>query len=297
VRADTLSYAAIPPSRLKALGAESVEKSLAPIPASSLYFAANKERLEAARSAIEATRRKAQKDIADRLREAAIRDVRRIQDAKEQALEEEHRILLDSVFGQLREIFMKYAPQAGIATFELSALVGFPDPDPNSKGEPDADEKVALRRFQRAKSLRAMLASLDRQFFAEFDALLANTEEHLKKSLASLRLELAELLELYMAQAAAEAERLTQQTDQQITAAADVSDVNMPGVRGSRAQISSPGFGPVAAGIPRMDFPRPLETELLIFLETHRYKLSSSPLDPDATNEFISWRRRFVSGN
>lgn len=292
------------PPPLKPPAETGVAKVLSPSPSSlpalsegELYFAANESALERARDTIRKNRERALKEISARLMDVAIADVKRITDARIEALLPKEKVALDGVYGEARSIFLKYALRAGSATFDLAGLVGFPDPDPKSRRIPDASDKEATSRYEKAKALRTKVDSLGRQFYAEFDSKLGAAVAMNRVALYDLKIEMNLLLEQLLADAQLEAERLTEQSTDDVASQSALREVKLK----AEPKVSV-SFSPIATSVhpvnvSNVTIRRSLENELQIFAKVRGYELTSNrSFGKNVTAEFLTWRKQFNLG-
>lgn len=274
-----------------------IRSALPPVPGGQLYFAAGEDALRMARDAVAKNREKAFKQISDRLSDAAVADVKRIMDARLEAMKPEEVASIDAVYSQLRAIFLTYAFRAGSATFDLAGLVGFPDPDPKSKRVPDPSDQYALKRYERAKSLRTTIDTLDRQFYADFDSRLDAVLEKNRQAFEDLKIAMSQLLEQYLEEARLEAARLTEQSTDDVASQVALREVRLKPVPGFSFDVpAGPSLRPIIS-VPAAALTDQVRNDLDIFAGVKGYELTGNrSTGTDVTAEFIRWRRQFQAG-
>lgn len=288
--------APLPPPKPTASKIDASKFSIPSQPKSQLYFAGNEERLREAEAAIRKNREEAFHEIAKRLQDAAYHDVERIFTEAAKDLEPKAAERIDAVYDQLRDIFLRYAFQVGTATFGLANIVGFPDPDPNSKRVPDPSDTTAYRRFTKAKELRKTMNELSASFRREFEGKLSVASSENAAELTALKIEMAKLLEEYLAQAQSEAERLTESSMADIHVSSALKNVPLAALPSYHVDVPASPNPERAPIVKSAQISEPVENELAIFLKVRNYQQARDPQARNVTEEFIAWRKRFRDG-
>ncbi|MGV3614103.1 MAG: hypothetical protein ACO1SV_02105 [Fimbriimonas sp.] len=251
---------------------------------------------------IETQQRKARSDLERRLRAVYADQVRQFDLAVRRELEGARPAAYDEANRRIRALFEAYADRRVPRAYRLYDIVGFPDPNPESKPPRRPLGNVAQRLFDEAKELRAQLAAIEAEYDRDKNAILKDAADSLSgkevEALARIR-ELADRLER---QAAAEALKQVRTSVKdlglQLTNAQPLSlpatpdrTVTIP----AEPPLSPPPQVP-SGGIPsgREDRRQRMERELKIWLGVNRYRLD--PAGTDRTAEFQRWRESHRAG-
>lgn len=120
-----------------------------------------------AEQTIRRSQEKMYQEIRLRLMDAYRADLTLTLDKERQKLEAQFAKDLDSVHADMERRFNALAAKLGPKWNKIAWLVGFPDPDPNSKRKARAGDFDAERRLKLAAELRAEIKLLNEQFTAE----------------------------------------------------------------------------------------------------------------------------------
>lgn len=120
-----------------------------------------------AEQTIRRSQEKMYQEIRLRLMEAYRAELTLTLDKKRQELEAEFAKDLDAVHAEMERRFNALADKLGPKWSKIAWLVGFPDPDPNSKRRARAGDFDAERRLILAAELRAEIKALNEAFTAE----------------------------------------------------------------------------------------------------------------------------------
>lgn len=271
------------------------------LPEQSLYMGAAQDSLDRAREIREKNRDRALREIENRLFEAAKVDAKKVAEDQRTALLPGYNDDLDTVYENARGIFETYAEPAGIYRLRLADTVGFPDPDPDSRRQPDALDRTAVRRFERAKLLRETLTNLSDMFWADFDGSLAAVNDAYRKELASIDVALAVRQDQLIAEAKEKAKEVLASDGEGPGLTAIGMSSNLAAQPAVKATVAGP---PVNVTVPkprRADWrpvqARAVEDELKIWLALNGYELAKKKgAARDATQEFIVWRKGTRTG-
>lgn len=214
------------------------------------------------------------------------------------ALDPERSAALSAAQDRIRERFAVYANERAPRLARLTAIVGFPDPNPNSTPITQELPNYARQILEEANKLRAELRSIDAAYEADVAAILLEVTSEFDEKLAELQAEIA--------RARADAiERAEQGAVQQAQAAYSALQPSLL----KRQTVEVPGAPAETVTIepvPAMPQPPKVESNLLTPLEREAlvrnqlqiwssargYVLSKTPIGArDATEEFIQWRK------
>ncbi|MBX7135643.1 MAG: hypothetical protein K1X67_23495 [Fimbriimonadaceae bacterium] len=281
-------------------GLSSIEV-LPALPASSLYMGAAQESLDQAREIREKNRERALREIENRLFEAAKADAKREADLAKAALLPGYNESLDSVYDGARGIFETYAEPAGVFRLRLAETVGFPDPDPESRRQPDALDRTAVRRFERAKMLRETLDNLSSMFWNDFNATLDSANSDYRQKLAQVDVEFVQKQDRLIAEAKEKAKEVLDSDGEGPGLTALGVTGHLPAQPSATATVKAP---PIPIGTPKPKFPdwksvqtKQLQDELKIWLSINGYRLATKAEGArNATQEFIVWRKGTRTG-
>lgn len=258
--------------------------------------------LERARRIREENKQRAFDEVYRRLRAVAFETARKESESELAALEPGYREAMDGVYLDARPLFERFAQPAFGYRVRLSNLVGFPDPDPKSRRQPDNADDRAKERFEKSKELRGALDELSALFWLEFDRSRVAVESDLSAKKAQIRVKMVERQERLDAEAKAQAREVVnghgnghyQVTTLDLRAELPeqpAAGVNLPGL-GSRSVSTS-----ISSSSWRDAQEKSLQSELQIWAAVHGYRLASSPtLGRDATSEFVVWRKSYRVG-
>lgn len=273
--------------------------SIAPRAGEVVRSANNEARRAAILQLIAENRLIAENDLAERLREAYLAEVDRLESEMLGDLDERRKKLLESTFASLRPIFEEYAQRRTAPLVRLSLYAGFPDPDPNSRRPLPEAEKFALARAKDAVDKRKQLQQIEAWYQAQVEGALQKASDDISEQIVNLRIEL-------------ERQRLDAETRARREAAAQVNtelaDIN-PSLAQSAPLVlkASPGETVrVASGrSPLVISPPPDRSATIlrqareqarldakVWAATEGYRLSESRSAPDKTDEFLAWRRK-----
>jgi exonuclease VII large subunit len=278
---------------------------LPPLPEQVVDVGDNQTRLRQVQEVIARNREQALRQIANRLRESYLQEIRRLERERLAELEPEARAAIEAALARLREIFIAYADERGPLLIRLSLIVGFPDPDPESRVRPTVDTPLARLRFAEAVEFRTQIANLDAQYEASVQRLFTDVADTQAIDVARIRAEIAEMQARADERAREEAFRQVQLEQEQIRSVlADQSAMVVPADPGAAVTIpgSDPPVPPPAVPTPgRAEtlarFREAVENDLQIWAAVRGYTLTTrGAAGRDATSEFIEWRTTRLGG-
>lgn len=267
-----------------------------------LLLGRNQSRLEEAEEALKRNREWAFERLLGRLLRQARADVTNQERARLALLGESSRRELQQAYAEARTIFEQTAEPMGWHRFRLASLVGFPDPDPNSKTEEPADRPVTASRVREARALRSQISDLDARYRQQIEALLSRVSANYEAELTALKVEMTRLLDELSQAAEAEAKRLSISGDASLMDDVREWDTRLDAVPQAESRVTwarpasaSPSTLAVPGEPPSEEI---LEAELQLWAAENRYTLASKPgLAPDLTRNFARWRNAWKAGH
>ncbi len=275
---------------------QTVKSSSVSIPASAprdLYLGANKDRLARAEAVLAENQRLAFKEVSARLKEAFALEIDHIEAEQRRKLKQNEREELAKIYEGLRIVFVEYAQKIGQRRLKLAALVGVPDPDPQSLRPPISRAKESQRRWEEAKSLRGQIKTLDEEFRKEVATRRVVAQTKFNSDLTELAAAISEMRVKRDLEAEAEAVRMTT-TKRNLQIRESIRRESIPAEPGASATLQS--FPPrQSAPQPSQERPMPptARLELDIWLSVKHYQLVGKQAGRDATQEFLAWRKQF----
>jgi hypothetical protein len=202
------------------------------------------------------------------------------------------------------EIFEPYSKQRGPLLSSLALIAGWPDRNPNSKGDPEKMRLIQKNNFEKAKKLRAEVAALDGQFAQDVIEYLSVAQNLSRKRLTEARKLVNDFVIQLSKRADAESKSQIRATPKELDIRlANARTTVLPAVPAQTVEIPAGNPMPPA---PRVTFRgigngteekrRLVEQELQIWLGLHRFKLAKHGQGvPDETDEFKAWRKTLLS--
>jgi hypothetical protein len=262
------------------------------------------ERLQEARQVIRENQRQAYQDLLRAFQRAATREGERLAAQMLLELEPIRLELREQTAERIRSAFEQYAEQKGPLLARLAALVGFPDPDPQSLRQ-STEVRYFPPRHEEAREVRAQLAAVEKKYDAMVAQIMADIQAQFDVDLTRVQAQIEQMRQDLHQQAVAEATRQVQRAQEELTATLVQREiivvppepariVEIPaGQRPERVptlapQIEAePGWGPAEI----------VESDLEIYLAVNGYIRSTTRRGArDVTAEFIEWRRARVAG-
>jgi hypothetical protein len=277
----------------------SLEQTVPPLGETDVFFGSAEERAVAALQVYQQAQREAAQAVLERLRKAYLVEAEQSVAAQEKGVEQDYQKWLDEAVEGLYELFVQYAAEIEPVRYELTQIVGFPDPDPRSLKVPLESNEKAYKSFLRARTLREQIIALEAEYEAEVERRLGALQAARDARLAALATTADELRSDALRRAQAEAEKVTQDARTVLEASALDPEARLPAVPGASASVNS---GPVSVvptpGAPGLRETREdVEAQLHVFLKTYRYRRTrDATLGRNATQEFLEWRRKYMAG-
>lgn len=276
-----------------------VEKAVPGLEETEVYFGSAEERAVEAMKVYADAQERAAQAVLERLRQAYTVEAEATVTAETREAEEEYMDWLDAAVEELYTEFLLHAEKVEPLRFQLTQIVGFPDPDPRSLKVPHESDKEAYKNFLRARALREQIIALQaeyrRKVDEKFDSLLA---AH-RARLAAIASTGESLRSDAIARARADADKVTRDAQAALERTALDTEARLPAVPGSSSSVNS---GPVSvASVPGAEglseTREDLEAQLDVFLKTYRYRRTrDAGLGRNATQEFVEWRRKYMAG-
>lgn len=153
-------------------GLEPAPAELSGVPSQVLQLGAAQARLDAALEVVEESRRQAYAQVLRLLQDAYRAEAQQWAAERLAELGPEMGERYDAALATLAQAFAAYADRRGPKMARLTVLVGFPDPDPEGRRQPDPSSPRAVRSADAAERLRAEIEALDKAFSLEAKRLL-----------------------------------------------------------------------------------------------------------------------------
>jgi hypothetical protein len=214
------------------------------------------------------------------------------------ALNPERDAALAAAQDRIRERFSIYAEERAPKLARLTAIVGFPDPNPASTPSTQEMPEYARRLLEEARQLRADLRSIDAAYEADVAAILQEVTSEYDNKLAELQAQIAR----QRSDAIERAEQNAVRQAQSAYAALQPSllkreTVEVPGTPAKTVTIEPVQAMPEPPKV-ESNLLTPQEREALlkeqltIWSSARGYVLSQTPIGArDATDEFKEWRK------
>jgi hypothetical protein len=252
---------------------------------------------------LEAAQRAAIKQLNARLRALYANEVARYARERLEAGDKvRSKAFADANRALLKE-FLSYADERGPLLSSLAILSGWPDTNPESKGDPSKMRFMAKQNFLEAKRLRGEIAKTDAGFAAKAKGILASAQGVADSDLAQAQIDIEKFRDETNAKADAEAAREVRATPKQLDIRlAGARTMTLPAVPEIRYQLAA---SPSPRAVPQVTFTdignsagerrRQVEQELEIWLGLNRYSLAQSPSGvPNRTDEFKAWQKTYL---
>jgi hypothetical protein len=203
------------------------------------------------------------------------------------------------------EVFQAYGKKRGPLMASLAVIVGWPDPNPKSNGDPSKMGVIQKILFLKAKGLRAQIVDLDQKFSAELNERFAAAQAQSGKDLANAYAAVAAFREQLNKKADAEAAREVRATPKDLDIRlAGARTTVLPALPGRSVKISPGTPMPPPPQVPFMgigngteDRKKLVEQELQSWLGLNHMALAKRGQGaPDVTEEFKAWRKILLSG-
>jgi hypothetical protein len=256
-----------------------------------------------ARATLEANRKKAQRQLEDRLRNVYYDELRKQQETALDEIDPSLAPKFAEAQAQRKAIFDAYATDRGAKMAQLTLLVGFPDPDPNASSPiRETATELAKSRRQKADGLRADIKELDKKYDHDVAVILRQIDAERDKNLTAIQERFSK------ARTDADA-RAKQEAATEMAALREEFGVALSAPR----DIHLPAIPPKAVTSPRLaqasaaPLPTPatspeetrklLEDQIKIWRAVKGYREGkTSRTARDGTEEFLEWRKSRLLG-
>lgn len=205
--------------------------------------------------------------------------------------------LTDDAFARIRLIFEAQADPVGLLRFELTALVGFPDPDPDSAAVPPPNHPPEARRLARAAAIRSQLRVLASQFRNDASSVLLEVASVVGARRSAMLAQLVERRDTLEQALAREAAAILARGDIATVAPEVEREASVPAAEGRHVEGSAPPPTDLAwtPAAPKDVQDQRLRHDLRIWAAQQGVVPTGRRGARDATNEFIEWRKNFRS--
>jgi hypothetical protein len=237
--------------------------------------------------------------IRDRLVRAYQADLDATEYERVQEMLEAFQTEADEKLEEVWQLMQTNAIVVGPLRHRLAWLVGFPDPDPESRRTARAGDIDAQARYAEAAELRTKIAEATAAFKAESERLMAEARDNLRFDLEDWAIERAEIEDEMLANAERKAQEDVERAFAEIeNSALDPARV-LPAAEGAEVTIPASSGLPIARRQVSGKDGQPAESRLKeqakIFTDSHGWVLTSYPdKGRDVTEEFLNWRRRML---
>jgi hypothetical protein len=278
----------------------SLVQELPGIEATDVFFGSAEERAIEALRVYRQTQQEAAEAVLERLKKAYLNEVELTVKTETTQADKVFAERLDKEVEAVHAVFLRYAAEVEPVRFELTQIVGFPDPDPRSLKVPLEENQVAYKRFLRARTLREQIIALDEGYRAEVARRMAAVKALRDQRLAEIESDAGALRSEAVARAKQEADRVSNDALTALEPTALDPSAQLSAIPGATASVQS---GPVSVATQPgqsaalRETKEDLEDQLEVFLKTYRYRRTpDKSLGRDATQEFLEWRRKFTDG-
>ena len=272
--------------------------TLSALPEKKLFEETEKIREKLTAEVLDITRNKKYPIIFKELKEIYESDINIAESKAYSKIEQNRQKAIDQHFDQIRDLFLKYSVPSGVKLYELTNLVGFPDPDPESLNLPDSKDEQEMKKYNSAKALREDLAKLDQEFRLESKRLLEKIEKELKVKLNKLRTSVDKLQRLASEKAKKEAEQIIKKDITTSLPPKKELTMNLPPVKESKITIKDFTYKHEDYPVQRKDLLAPIKNKLKqdaqLWADLKGYELvEDSTKGLNVTEDFIKWRNKF----
>ncbi len=279
--------------------AYSLLQSVPPLAGADVNFGSAEDRAIEALNVYRETQRDAAKAVLERLRVAYVNEVDLSAKTDKDDAHKAYAAQIDAEVKELYTVFVAHAEKVEPLRFELTQIVGFPDPDPRSLKVPLEANERAYKRFLQARTLREQIIALDTAYRAEVARRLGAIE-----GVRDARLALVDVLaEAKRNDALRRAQVEADRVSKDVLAALEPTTLDpgarLPAIPGASSSVNSGRVSvPSQAGSGAMHETREdVKAQLVVFLKTYGYRQTrDASLGRDATQEFLEWRRKYTDG-
>ena len=210
----------------------------------------------------------------------------------------------DDVNGAIWKAFQAYGHNRGPLMAALAVDVGWPDPNPTSKGDPSNRNIAQKKTYERDKQLRADISALDAAFATQMKGLMAQVQAKSDADLEAAEAAIEAFREELNKKADAEAARQVRATPKQLDIQlAGARTTVLPAIPARTVLIAPSSPNSPAPQVPSSgigngseDRRKMVEQELRSWLGLNRLTLARPDKGvPDVTKEFRAWRKTLLS--
>ncbi len=265
--------------------------SFAGLPERELFLGDREERFRVARREVRANLRRAYEEVRADFLAGYLGDVREFETRERDDISARERASLEAWSNEVRGVFERIAPLIGTHRFALANLVGFPDPDPDSKRVPLEADRFAQRPFEESKGHRKAIMGLSEEFWKEVASLRSGIEAAAQDDRTRLEVRLAQLEQDAVRRASADAASLTR-SDEGEDPMLGPKSTRVPAEAGASAPVLASGARslpvvPLGSPIARHHW---LVSRAKLWAAIHHYQLVDQPRQgADKTREFAVW--------
>jgi hypothetical protein len=277
-----------------------IVQELPGIEPTNVFFGSAQERAVEALRVYRQTQQDAAEAVLERLRKAYLNEVELSVRTETTQADKEHSARLDKAVEEIHAVFLRHAAAVEPLRYELTQLVGFPDPDPRSLKVPLEENQEAYKRFLRARTLREQIIALDEEYRTEVARRMAAVRAVRDQRYAEIEADAGAKRSDALARARQEADRVSNDAMAALEPTALDPSAQLSAVPGATASVQS---GPVSVATQPSqsavlrETEQDLEDQLEVFLKTYRYRRTpDKSLGRDVTEEFLVWRRKFTDG-
>jgi hypothetical protein len=275
------------------------EESIADLEGQDLLIGSAEERAVRALEVYRKAQEQAAQAVLDRLETAYLAEVALYESTEATALREEYARWLDTELQELHEVFVEHARRVEPLRYELTRLVGFPDPDPNSVKVPLQSNVRAYQNHLAAKAVRGQIKALGDAFRQNVAGRLERVDRERTERLNAISAQGEAMRQDALRRAQAEANAVSESALPALERTVLDPEARLSPVAGASSSVNSRAVTVPAAGEsnPPVETRADLESQLQVFLKTFRYRMTKSPtLGRNVTQEFVEWRRKYVAG-
>lgn len=262
------------------------------------------EKIATSIAQIEKAQQDATRLLESRLRALYASEIARFARERLAKVDQERTDALQSVNSPIWKAFEDYGHKRGPLMAALAVDVGWPDPNPNSRGDVSTMNIVQKKIFLRDKQLRADIAALDQAFSKQMASLMAQVQAKSEADLLAAKQAITAFQEELNKKADAEAARQVRATPKELDIRlAGARTTILPAVPAQSIQIPPGSPIPAAPQVPSSgigngpeDRRKMVEQELRSWLGLNRLTLARPGRGvPDETEEFRAWRKTLLS--
>jgi hypothetical protein len=194
--------------------------------------------------------------------------------------------------------FRAYAEKRGVRLAQLTSIVGFPDPNPESLPPSQSIPAFARKRLQDAAELRKEISQLDAEYSHDLNDILASVGREYDVNLTDVRLDIEKRriagLDRAEREAMAEAASTYKSLVPLLMGNTEMRLSGQPAESVRLPPVPAPARAPaVHQQTHSMDQRRAiLKSQLNMWASLNRYEISESPRGAsDLTTQFVAWRR------